>query len=366
MGYVPGPGAHEGAVPGGPVGAPVPAGGGVAAARAAVRGDAPGGPDLPGTADTAGVPTPRNRSPTRRLRLRRPDPGPRPPWLRPRPGCPRRLAHRDERGQWPASRWLAHGHTRGRRPAPAPGPGPAPASPAPAAASYSQPQAQAPAQAPAAQAGAPVPGGLDPRMLWPNILESVKNRRRFTWILLSQNAQVSGFDGTTLQLGFMNAGARDNFSSSGSEEVLKQALAGTVQRPVEDRGGRRPDAAAARRPRRPVATAGAVPPVVTEAEAEVAPAQAATAAAPRRRHPTSSPRPRHRRPRPRPQSTSGAPRPQASAPAPPPSAPEPPPIAPEDDTPEDDDPDLDESALSGHELIVRELGATVVEEVSNE
>ncbi|KOV68383.1 DNA polymerase III subunit gamma/tau, partial [Streptomyces sp. NRRL WC-3618] len=100
--------------------------------------------------------------------------------------------------------------------------------PAPApAASYAQspPHAQSQTQAPAAQAGAPVPGGLDPRMLWPNILESVKNRRRFTWILLSQNAQVSGFDGTTLQLGFMNAGARDNFASSGSEEVLKQALA---------------------------------------------------------------------------------------------------------------------------------------------
>jgi DNA polymerase-3 subunit gamma/tau len=38
-------------------------------------------------------------------------------------------------------------------------------------------------------------------------------------------------------------------------------------------------------------------------------------------------------------------------------------VAPEDDMPAPDDPDLDESALSGHELIVRELGATVVEEV---
>ncbi|NEE16698.1 DNA polymerase III subunit gamma and tau, partial [Streptomyces sp. SID7499] len=61
-------------------------------------------------------------------------------------------------------------------------------------------------------------------MLWPNILDAVKNRRRFTWILLSQNAQVAGFDGTTLQLGFVNAGARDNFLSSGSEDVLRQAL----------------------------------------------------------------------------------------------------------------------------------------------
>ncbi|MEY7981561.1 DNA polymerase III subunit gamma and tau, partial [Streptomyces pilosus] len=94
--------------------------------------------------------------------------------------------------------------------------------------------APAPAPAPAAQAAAapapPAPaggggGGLDPRTLWPNILETVKNRRRFTWILLSQNAQVTGFDGTTLQLGFVNAGARDNFLSSGSEDVLRQALA---------------------------------------------------------------------------------------------------------------------------------------------
>ena len=49
-----------------------------------------------------------------------------------------------------------------------------------------------------------------------------------------------------------------------------------------------------------------------------------------------------------------------------PSAPEPSSISPEDDVPEDDDPDLDESALSGHELIVRELGATVMEEFSHE
>ncbi|NUK09808.1 DNA polymerase III subunit gamma/tau, partial [Streptomyces lunaelactis] len=44
----------------------------------------------------------------------------------------------------------------------------------------------------------------------------------------------------------------------------------------------------------------------------------------------------------------------------------PPPVAPEDDVPEEDDPDLVDSALSGHDLIVRELGATVVEEYTNE
>ncbi|MFL9679292.1 DNA polymerase III subunit gamma and tau [Streptomyces sp. KL110A] len=59
----------------------------------------------------------------------------------------------------------------------------------------------------------------------------------------------------------------------------------------------------------------------------------------------------------------------APAPAPAPEQQRPPrpqPVAPEDDVPEEDDPDLVESALSGHELIVRELGATVVEEYTND
>ncbi|MZD09822.1 DNA polymerase III subunit gamma and tau, partial [Streptomyces sp. SID5785] len=99
---------------------------------------------------------------------------------------------------------------------------PPPAAPAPQQ-SAPAPVAQQPVQ-PVPSAAAPV-GGPDPRTLWPNILEAVKNKRRFTWILLSQNAQVTGFDGTTLTLGFVNAGARDNFASSGSEDVLKAALA---------------------------------------------------------------------------------------------------------------------------------------------
>jgi len=184
-------------------------------------------------------------------------------------------------------------------------------------------------------------------MLWPNILEAVKNRRRFTWILLSQNAQVAGFDGTTLQLGFVNAGARDNFASSGSEDVLRQALAEQfnvqwkIEAIVDPSGGPAPSSAAG--------FAG------TSGGYGGAPAT----------------------PRPAPQQSAPAARPAAPAEPTPPSAPPPPTapapvaperrvVAPEDDMPEDDDPDLDESALSGHELIVRELGATVVEEFSNE
>ncbi|GGN58333.1 hypothetical protein GCM10012285_54550 [Streptomyces kronopolitis] len=46
--------------------------------------------------------------------------------------------------------------------------------------------------------------------------------------------------------------------------------------------------------------------------------------------------------------------------------PEPPPASIEYDMPAEDDADLVDSALSGHDLIVRELGATVIEEFNNE
>ncbi len=57
---------------------------------------------------------------------------------------------------------------------------------------------------------------------------------------------------------------------------------------------------------------------------------------------------------------------QGGPPAEPSYSPPEPPMAIEYDMPAEDDPDLVDSALSGHELIVRELGATVVEEFNNE
>ncbi|MFF6866996.1 DNA polymerase III subunit gamma and tau [Streptomyces ardesiacus] len=374
MGYVPGPEAH--AAPGGaaPAGAPLPPGGGPAAARAAVRGQgagAPGGGSGGGASSGAGAgaggggvadsggPSAGGGQPQAA-----PSPaaaaGPAAasaPASAPAPAS----AAASAPGAWPTASPAGGGRRPGgwptaapagggqSRPATAPGPAAHPA-PAPA------PEAAAPAPA------SPPPGapGIDPRSIWPNILEAVKNRRRFTWILLSQNAQVTGFDGTSLQLGFVNAGARDNFVSSGSEDVLRQALAEQfnvqwkIDAVVDPSGGSAPPSgggpsggyggggggyggggggggfggggAPAPRPSAPASPPAAPP----------------TASAP---SPASAPAP---------------------APAPRPSAPEPPPVSPEDDIPEDDDPDLDESALSGKELLVRELGATVVEEIANE
>ena len=64
----------------------------------------------------------------------------------------------------------------------------------------------------------------DLRRLWPEVLEDVKNRRRFTWILLSQNAHVADLTNGTLVLAMPNAGARESFTRGGSEDVLREAL----------------------------------------------------------------------------------------------------------------------------------------------
>ncbi|MFF5552133.1 DNA polymerase III subunit gamma and tau [Streptomyces olivaceoviridis] len=385
MGYVPGPEAHGGALaPGagagpGAGGSPVPPGGGPAAARAAVR--AVGGPAGSGTpavvpagpgesAQVAPV-APAAPVPTTPASVPAPAPAatPAPAPAAQTPAAPAAPAP----GAWPTAAPAGGGRRPGGWPtATAPGGQPgqsqgAGQGPGRAAAAQPQPAQSAPPAAPAPAPQAPAPaapaGGLDPRALWPNILEAVKNRRRFTWILLSQNAQVTGFDGTTLQLGFVNAGARDNFSGSGSEDVLRQALAEQfnvqwkIEAVVDPSGG------------------GSAPPVAggygggggyggSSAGGHGGAPGGGGYGAP------AAPRPGASQPSPQPPAAprSGTPAaPAAPAPAPrPAAAPEPPPVSPEDDIPEDDDPDLDESALSGHELIVRELGATVVEEFSNE
>ena len=72
-----------------------------------------------------------------------------------------------------------------------------------------------------------IPGSLgiaDVRRLWPGVLDRVKELRRFTWVMLSQNAQVVSLENDTLTLGLVNAGARDSFVSSRSHEYVQQAL----------------------------------------------------------------------------------------------------------------------------------------------
>ncbi|MFI6336307.1 DNA polymerase III subunit gamma and tau [Streptomyces sp. NPDC050535] len=375
--HVPGPGHAQGGAPAS-AGQAVPPGSGVAAARAAVRGSGAGpvadlaatapvatAPVAPSSAPPAASPAPSVSAP--------PTAAPRPP-VPPTPAVPEAAPPAAERpqaptapaappapsapsgtapGSWPTPTAAGSGRRPGGWPTAVPTGGGQPAAPAAPA-----PSAAASAPAPAAGFASPTGGGPDPRTLWPNILEAVKNRRRFTWILLSQNAQVTGFDGTTLQIGFVNAGARDNFASSGSEEVLRQALSEQfnvqwkIDAIVDTSGGSGG----------PGGPGGSVPPAPGGGSGYgggYGGAPAPSRPAPQQ---PSSPAP----------GSAASPGPSGShASAEPtrafaPAAPEPPPVAPEDDIPEDDDPDLVESALSGYDLIVRELGATVVEEFSNE
>lgn len=64
----------------------------------------------------------------------------------------------------------------------------------------------------------------DVRRLWPEVLEEVKGRRRFTWILLSQNAQVADVRDGVLVLAMAGIGPRDSFAKGGSENILRDAL----------------------------------------------------------------------------------------------------------------------------------------------
>ncbi|MCT6775630.1 DNA polymerase III subunit gamma and tau [Streptomyces sp. CS7] len=356
IGYVPGPDVHA------PQAHAAPGPAGPDAARSAVRGEAPPAAPAayaPPSAPAAYVP----------------------PAAEPAPQAPPAPAPESGQrpGSWPAAAGAGSGAGSGageqaRRPggwptASAPGSGPAPAATPPPAAAPVAPAAPA---APAAPEGGQnmAQGAAQVRNMWPDILEAVKNRRRFTWILLSQNAQVAGFDGTTLQLGFLNAGARDNFASSGSEEVLKQALAErfNAQWRIEavidpsGGGGMPPQSGGGGRPAPQYQPAPAAPaaPVAYEPRPQHTPPQQSASA------PQGQPAPSAQQPPPAapPQGRDAAPAPEASRSsygAEPPRS-----VSPEDDVPEDDDPDLVDSALSGHDLIVRELGATVIDEFANE
>ncbi|MGW8330226.1 DNA polymerase III subunit gamma and tau [Streptomyces sp. NPDC055897] len=368
MGYVPGPEAHA-PMQGGP--------GGPEGARAAVRGAGAGGPGPMGgpAQPQAAQPQQPAQPPQPQAQPAPAQPVPQVPAPQPAvqaqpaqqqpqaPSAPPQPAESSPAGAWPSA--AAPG---GQRPGAWPGAAaPAPSAGAwPSAAPASAPAPAAPEPAPAAQPAAPAPGGqgnaMQVRNMWPDILEAVKNKRRFTWILLSQNAQVAGFDGTTVQLGFINAGARDNFASSGSEDVLRSVLSERfgvqwkVEAIIDPSGGTQPPPAAGN-----FGGAAPRPPAPPVQQHQQQPSQ-------QHQPPQAPPQPS------RPAATT----PAAPAPAPqkqqPPQAgpsvrqeePPPPPVRLEDDVPEDDDPDLVDNALSGHDLIVRELGATVVEEYTNE
>ncbi|MFD1248123.1 DNA polymerase III subunit gamma and tau [Nocardioides ginsengisoli] len=280
-------------------------------------------------------------------------------------------------------------------PAPTPAPTPAP-EPVTPAASAPAPAAAAPEPAAPAAAAAPTGSGLtlvDIRRLWPSVIDRVKSVKRVTWIHLTQNSQVVGFNGAVLSLGFQSDGPRKSFETGGHADIVQQAVIDEIGATVRIEAIIDPGADPNARP------PAAPPPAQAPAPAAAAPAgrdaggwpavaQAGPAAA---------------------QPPAPASAPQAAAPAAPQAAPaasaarddDPPPWAtepPDDDYPPDpsdepvsrrsrvaeiqaqasaqvdappEDPDaavdLDSDAEvdaeSSAELLARELGAQVIEEI---
>ena len=183
----------------------------------------------------------------------------------------------------------------------------------------------------------------DVRRLWPEILEEVKGKRRFTWILLSQNARVAELRNNTLLLAMSNAGARDSFGRGGSEDVLREAIvvvlgADFTIETMVDPGG-----------------SGGVPPGLTPAPGAGSPAPARTPSAPEPLPAPASP-PSPSEARARDQARQGI-RPTRGDRGPAEASPDE-----RDALASRDDTDLDESATSHRELLTRHLGAEIIAE----
>ncbi len=308
-------------------------------------------------------------------------------------------ATRPAAAQAPQPQQAAQPGTSAVRPAaepstPAAAPTPAPAQPAPSHGAQSQnaptpseeaPERaasvpQSPAAAPAApaaqqtapaapepQASAPAPGGgglnlVEVRRLWPDILESVKLKRRFTWIMLSQNAQVAAVDEKTMTVALVNSGARDSFARSGSDEILRQAAIDVIGH--DWRVEAIVDSSA-----QPGADPGNEPRVVRPAvpPSDPAPAQPEGQAQPTQQESGSGgaqqpPQPPRAAVDPQAiasargaiQATRAPGAVQASGPT----------VSDDDVSPDDDD--ADDGGLAGAQLLERELGARVIEEIPHD
>ena len=177
--------------------------------------------------------------------------------------------------------------------------------------------------------------------------------RRFTWILLSQNAQVIGVDATSLTVGFKTAGARDSFIGGGSEEILRQAAIDMIGADWKVETAVDPSAqpGSETAPRVKQSATRSEPPPSTPPPSE--PPAWASDEGPSEREPA------------KPESIAAArsniaPTRNGDEPPPAPSGPDP------DADAHRDDPAADDNGLDSTELLQRELGATVIEEIPHD
>ncbi|WP_017933320.1 DNA polymerase III subunit gamma and tau [Nocardioides sp. Iso805N] len=111
-------------------------------------------------------------------------------------------------------------------------PAPAPAQqPAPVHQPAAAPAAAAPAAPPASSGSSGSSGGMsvvDARRLWPEVVSKLSQLRKATWTLVSHNAQVMGLEGDVLTIGFATQGLREQFTRGNHEPPLKQAITDAI------------------------------------------------------------------------------------------------------------------------------------------
>lgn len=208
-----------------------------------------------------------------------------------------------------------------------------------------------PAQAPAASApsGSGSRFGLpDVRGLWPTMINEIKGMRRLTWMLLTNNAQVVGVDDTTLTLGFDSAGARDSFTRGDHADLVSKAgvkVVGHAWRveAIISQGG--PTAPAS------FAPVAAVPEPPTDDDPQPDEGRVPTAydMAAADRVATNPAREALRQAASEPGQAPSRPDPQAA-----------------DAEAHYDDPDAESAGMSAAELLQRELGATIIDEIRHD
>ncbi|WP_042409157.1 DNA polymerase III subunit gamma and tau [Streptacidiphilus carbonis] len=285
------------------------------------------------------------------------------------------------RGAWPVPRSF---------PAPGGAGAPAPesaAAPAPRAAPQAAPQPAGQPAAPPVQQSAPPQqsgqaqqptgqqqgGAGQVRQMWPQILDAVKGRRRVTWMLVQQ-AQVAGFDGSTLQLSFEHAGTRDGFVNGGHDDILRQAIQDSfgmswrIDCIIDPSVGRGPGPGSPSSAQAPAQAQGQ-----QQYQAPVQPPQQAAPQQPAPQQQYQAPPAQQFNPPPAQHSVPSvqppapAPGPQAGpAPQPAPPVSDPHPLSPDDETIPEDEAGCGHGMVSGPELIMRELGATVIQEIEHD
>lgn len=205
------------------------------------------------------------------------------------------------------------------------------------------PQAPATPEQPTEQRAAQQPSQVEmARRAWPEVLEFLKNESRLIWMTVNGNAQVVGFDGKLLTIGFDNDGARNtvqmrggaNLLSAGFNHVLGiqpelDLISGTPDggspkgssrparqqpQPARQRPQARPEQPSAAEQQRPTQNpAQPAPPVAPQNAADPTPQASAQPSSPQPPQQPAQP-PQQSQPRPAPQS---APQPAPVHPQPP-------------------------------------------------